>query len=106
MNPALSTITGYSEGELLSTSFQAITHPDDVDGDIHNTEELLEGKIDFYEVEKRYIHKNGSIVWILLSISAVREKGQSLFFISQVQEITERKQLELELYENEVGSGI
>nr|WP_106783106.1 PAS domain S-box protein [Lysinibacillus timonensis] len=101
VNPALCKMTGYTEKELLSISFRAITHPDDVEEDTRKIQALIEGKIDSYEMEKRYIHKNGNLVWVLLSVSTVREGKQPLFFISQVQEITERKKLELKLIESE-----
>ncbi|GAA0339569.1 hypothetical protein GCM10008967_32400 [Bacillus carboniphilus] len=101
VNPALSKITGYTEKELLSITFQDITHPDDVGGDVNQVRELVEGKKEFYELEKRYIHKNGSTVWVLLSVSIVREGNQSLYLIAQVQDITNRKQLERNLIESE-----
>lgn len=101
VNPALSKITGYTEKELLSNNFQNITHPDDLGGDVNQVRELVVGKKEYYEMEKRYIHKNGSIVWILLSVSIVREGNQSLYLIAQVQDITNRKQLERNLTESE-----
>ncbi|MBD8067856.1 PAS domain S-box protein [Bacillus sp. PS06] len=101
VNPALAKITGYTEEELLSRTFQDITYPDDIEADINQVQELIDGKKDYFELEKRYIHKNGTIVWVLLSVSVVREENKSLYLISQVQEITERKQLELNLIESE-----
>ena len=101
VNPALSKITGYSEKELLSITFQVITYPEDLEADINQVQELIDGKKEYYEMEKRYIHKNGNIVWALLSVSIVREGNKSLYLISQVQDITERKNLELNLIESE-----
>ncbi|MFY3790716.1 PAS domain S-box protein [Ureibacillus sp. MALMAid1270] len=101
VNPALTDMTGYAEEELLSINFQAITHPDDLEEDMKPLHELIEGEKAAYEMEKRYIHKNGNIVWILLSVSVVREGDQPLFLISQIQNITVRKQLECELVESE-----
>ncbi|WP_102346078.1 PAS domain S-box protein [Bacillus sp. Marseille-P3661] len=101
VNPTLSKITGYTEEELLSITFQDITYPDDIEVDINQVQELIEEKKESYEMEKRYIHKNGNIVWVLLSVSIVREGDKSLYLIAQVQDITERKRLELNLIESE-----
>lgn len=56
VNHALSKITGYKEEELLSTNFQTLTYPKDLDTDISYTQELLDGKRDSFEMEKRYVH--------------------------------------------------
>ncbi len=92
VNRVLCDIVGYSEGELLVTDFQSITHPDDLDADLGNVQDLLAGKIPRYQMEKRYIHKRGHVVWILLSVSLVRDaKDAPLYFISQIIDITEIK---------------
>lgn len=101
VNRALCEITGYSEQELLTTTFQAITHPDDLDADLTYANQLVAGEIDSYHLEKRYIHKQGQSVWICLSCSLVHAlQGQPLYCIAQVQDITERKQIELEITHN------
>jgi len=93
-------ITGYSEAELLARRFQDITHPDDLDLDLANVRKMLGGEIRTYQMEKRYFHKNGAIVWVLLSVSLVHNKsGAPLFFISQIQDITRRKQSDEQLAE-------
>jgi PAS domain S-box-containing protein len=100
VNRSICEITGYSETELLERSFQDITHPDDLDLDLANVEKMLAGQIDGYQMEKRYLHKNGATVWVLLSVSLVREEtGQPRFFISQIQDITSRKESERQLGE-------
>jgi diguanylate cyclase (GGDEF)-like protein/PAS domain S-box-containing protein len=92
VNPALCRITGYLEEELLGLTFQAITHPDDLGDDLEFVRRLLSGEITTYEMEKRYLHKNGSVVWILLTGSTVSgSSGQPMYFISQIQDITDRK---------------
>jgi PAS domain S-box-containing protein len=100
VNHSVCDITGYSEEELLQRSFQDITHPEDLDLDLANVGKMLEGEIDGYQMEKRYYHKNGAIVWVLLSVSLVRdEQGRPRFFISQIQDITSRKESERQLGE-------
>lgn len=98
VNKQLCNITGYSEEELLTKTFQEITHPDDLEIDLQQARELLDGTIDHYRMEKRYIHKNGSVVWILLSGSLVRDNGKPLYFVSQVEDISQRKKYEADLH--------
>ncbi|MBE9227501.1 PAS domain S-box protein [Phormidium sp. LEGE 05292] len=98
VNRSICEIVGYSEPELLKTSFQAITHPDDLEKDLNLMQQLLAGEIRYYHLEKRYIHKLGYTVWILLSGSLVRDAlGKPLHFIAQIQDITERKLAEEKL---------
>lgn len=98
VNQSLCQIVGYSESELLKINFQVITHPDDLEKDLNNVYQLLAGKIITYQTEKRYIRKDGSIVWILLSSSLLRDvENKPLYFISQIQNIDKQKKLELEL---------
>jgi PAS domain S-box-containing protein len=100
VNQALCRIVGYSTTELLSTDFQSLTHPDDLRADLKSFREMLAGTREYYEMEKRYFHKTGRIIWVLLSVSLVREEdGEPLYFISQLQDITERKRLEQALRE-------
>ncbi|MEQ8961149.1 MAG: PAS domain S-box protein, partial [Coleofasciculus sp. C2-GNP5-27] len=102
VNQSLCEMTGYSESELLATTFQAITHPDDVAADVTLAKRLLAGEIRFYQLEKRYIHKQGQIVWILLSGSLVRDfQDQPLYFIAQIQDISDRKSTEKRLRQHQ-----
>jgi two-component system, sensor histidine kinase and response regulator len=92
VNRAICKIVGYCEAELLATNFQSITHPDDLETDLNNVRRMLASEIDTYEMEKRYIHKDGHPVWIQLNVSLVRDAdGHAVHFISQIQDITERK---------------
>ncbi|MGQ0843191.1 MAG: PAS domain S-box protein [Sporichthyaceae bacterium] len=92
VNPALTRLLGYTESELLGLTFQDITHPDDLDADLEKVEHLLAGKIDSYQMEKRYFTATGTTVWVLLAGSLVRnEDGSPSYFIAQIQDITELK---------------
>ena len=92
VNSALLNIVGYAEAELLATDFQSITHPDDLESDVALARQLMAGEIEHYHMEKRYLHKDGHVVWILLSASIARDKaGQACFAISQIQDISDRK---------------
>ena len=98
VNRALCGILGYSEQELMTKTFQDITHPDDLDLDLRHVAQVLAGEIESYQMEKRYFHKAGHEVWALLSVSLVRDsQGQPLHFISQIQDITQRKVAEAAL---------
>jgi diguanylate cyclase (GGDEF)-like protein/PAS domain S-box-containing protein len=97
VNPAICNILGYSESDLLEIDFQTLTYAEDLDADMLHVNSLLRGEISTYEMEKRYIHQNGATIWALLSVSLVRDAGGNPeFFISQVQNITARKQAEVE----------
>ena len=98
VNRALCHLTGYTAAELYRRTFQDITHPDDLDRDLDHLREMLAGKVPSYQMEKRYFHKDGRIVWVLLSVSLIRDgQGAPLHFISQIQDITERKNAEAAL---------
>jgi len=98
VNKALCDLIGYSEDELLKLTFQKITHPDDLNENLQYVDQILSGALETYQMEKRYLHKDGSIIYVLLSVSLVKDETSSpLFFISQIQNITDRKLLEVEL---------
>ena len=93
VNAALCKIVGYSSAELLSLTFRDITYPEDLELDTNNAHNLSAGKISTYQSEKRYVHKQGQIIWILVNCSLVRDsQGNPLHFISQIQDITDRKE--------------
>lgn len=94
VNSSLLDIIGYSREEILKLTFQDMTHPDDLTADLSLLQETLEGKRDSYRMEKRYFHKNGSVIWVLLVVSIVRDSQKNpLFFISQIQDISDRKNM-------------
>lgn len=95
VNPALAAMLGYSEPELASRTFVEFTHPDDAELDLSLFMELVRDRRRHYRIEKRYVHKNGSIVWGRLAVSAIRdEEGQVQHLIGLVEDITEHKELE------------
>ena len=97
VNRRLCDIVGYTEQELWTRTFQDITHPDDLDRDLGYVRDMLDGKLQTYSMEKRYFRKDGSIVWIELTVSLVREpSGRPKYFISVVQDIEARKRAESE----------
>ena len=102
VNHALCEILGYAEVELLATTFGEITHPEDLDISIGYFRRALEGEIDEYSLEKRYVGAGGRPVWVSLDISLVRDSdGNPLYFVDQIQNITERKRAEARLREAE-----
>jgi len=95
VNSAVCAMIGYTEQELFAKTFQDITHPDDLEADLDQVRQMLDGAIKTYQMEKRYFHKNGAIVWVLLSVSLIRDDdGNPLHFISQIIDITNRKTIE------------
>jgi diguanylate cyclase (GGDEF)-like protein/PAS domain S-box-containing protein len=94
VNDALCRITGHTRDELKATTLRALTHPEDVDLDADSLRELLDGRTPSYQIEKRYRHAWGHHVWGLLTVSIVRDdQGKALHLVSQVQDISERKEL-------------
>ena len=102
VNQAICDIVGYTEEGLMQKTFQEITHPDDLNGDLQHVQELIDGKRRAYQMEKRYFHRDGHVVWVRLTASLVRDAaGAPVHFVSQIEDITVRKQLEKALAESE-----
>lgn len=100
VNNSLVRMLGYSEEYLLSVNFQKITHPDDLSNDLQQLNALSEGLIPSYQLEKRYLTAAGEWIWILLSVSLVREEnGDVRYYIAQIQNIDEQKKMALALKE-------
>lgn len=97
VNESVCEMLGYTKNELLKGSFQDITHPDDLATDMAFVGEMLNRERETYQMEKRYIRKDGSIVWALLSVSLTWHEGKPAFFISQLTDITQKKQLRMEV---------
>ncbi|MFA7239516.1 MAG: PAS domain S-box protein [Sulfuricellaceae bacterium] len=98
VNSALCRLFGYPHQELTKKTFQELTYPDDLDVDLDYARQLVAGERASYQMEKRYFHKNGHIVWTLLTGSTVRDaQGKLLYFIAQIQDISKRRKYEEEL---------
>jgi PAS domain S-box-containing protein len=92
VNDSLCELVGYSTEELEARTWQDITHPDDLDADLGLASRVLAGELRTYQLEKRYFHRRGNVVWVLLSVSLVRASdGTPLHFIAETQDVTERK---------------
>src|SRR5262249_22600 len=92
VNAALRRILGYPADELVTKSFQDITHPDDLAADLAQVELMREGKIDSYDLDKRYLRKDGTIVWGRLTVGCVRKRGGSIdYFVTAIEDISARK---------------
>ena len=102
VNAALCTLIGYSAPELLTRTFQGITHPDDLEVHRGQVDRLQAGEINGFQLEKRYLHKNGRVVWARLSASLVRdERGSPVHVIAMIEDVTARKQAEEDLRASE-----
>jgi PAS domain S-box-containing protein len=108
VNRVLCEITGYAAEELTKLRFQDITHPDDLGTDVALSEQLARGEIPRYQLEKRYIRKDGSVVDVMLSGSVLRGLDNApRYYIAQVEDISERKRAETALRRSEAKfSGI
>jgi PAS domain S-box-containing protein len=94
-NPAICRMLGYTEAELCRTTFDNLTHPDDVEEGRNRYRSLIAGERDHYEMTKRYIRKDGQIVWGRLTVSLVKQdKDVPSLAIGMVQDITESRKLE------------
>ncbi|HDG9789121.1 TPA: diguanylate cyclase [Raoultella ornithinolytica] len=98
VNQALTNMLGYTKEYLLSTDFQMITHKDDLDIDLKLLESLKNDEIPYYELEKRYIKFNHESIWCLLSVSMMKDEVNNIiYYISQIQNIDDRKKMELDV---------
>lgn len=97
VNPAFCRMIGYTEEELYQTDFQRITHPDDLTENLRLIQELADGKVPSFVQRKRYLKKDGGVVWVRNTISLVRDEyGNILHLIALIEDITESKQAEEE----------
>jgi diguanylate cyclase (GGDEF)-like protein/PAS domain S-box-containing protein len=98
VNKAFCAITGYESGDLLGKTCQSITHPEDLEKDLKDMQRMAAGEIEHYQVQKRFVHSGGHPVWTMASRSLVRDRdGRPLHMVSQVEDITQRKQSDMML---------
>lgn len=98
VNIAFERITGYSAEELYKITGVGLSHPEDVNLGFPELQEVLAGKLDSYQVEKRYIRKNGEIYWVRLTNSVVRAAdGKPQYMVTMIEDISERKYMLEEL---------
>ena len=99
--PTLCELLGYTEQELLARTFKDATHPEDFEADWSQHQRLIRGEIKSFDFEKRYIHKDGRILWVYLNCSVVEdEAGKPVHFITYIRDITDRKLAEQALRES------
>jgi len=99
VNGVLGRMLGHTPAILVTKTFQEITHPDDLAADLQLLGELIAGERESYQMEKRYFHRDGHVVHTMLSVSLVRDtEGDPLYFVSQIQDISERKAAEAALF--------
>jgi PAS domain S-box-containing protein len=98
VNQRLCDIVGYDRDELMRLTFQDITHPEDLESDLAQVRRVVAGEIHTYSMEKRYIRKDGALIWINLTVSLVRDvRNEPQYFIAVIENISQRKQAEQQL---------
>ena len=98
INPTFCKMLGYSQEELLTKTFTDITHPDHLSEDISQVKRLSAGEISEYTTEKRYIKKNGDVIWASVVVAVVRDlDGKLLYYLALISDISERKAVEDEM---------
>jgi PAS domain S-box-containing protein len=95
VNPALCELLGYSEAELLANDVRSITHQDDHEREHKLRQSALKGELSRFRIEKRYYHKAGRTIWVLVSVALVRDaKGAPSYFVDHIQDLTEQREMD------------
>ena len=98
VNRELCRVLGYTKAELLTKTFNEVTHPDDCVTSLGLIDKFLTHEVDRFSLEKRYIHKDGKTIWVWLTISLIKDlSDKPMHFVSQLKDITDRKNTEIEL---------
>lgn len=96
VNDRVCEMTGYTRDEIVKLSFREITHPDDIETDLEYARQLLDGEIERYSMDKRYLRKDSSLIWVRLTGSIVRDgEGRPKYFIAVIEDITSQRAAEL-----------
>lgn len=91
VNNQLSEMLGYSEAELMELTFQDLTHPEDLDEDLQQLQRAIDGEISSYQMQKRYFHKDGGLIWAMMSVALIRDEQQMpVHLVAQIENITKR----------------
>ena len=102
VNPKICEITGYSRKELFELTFKDLTHPEDLEKDLDHVTKLLSGEVENYKIQKRYLKKNGDIIWAWLNVSLIKKgNGEPYHFVSHILDITDSKLNEIALRQSE-----
>jgi len=105
-NDRLSAILGYSFQELQDMTWAELTHPEDLDADVEQFNRVLAGEIDGYMIDKRFIRKNGEIIWTSLAAGCVRKQDGTVdYFVALLEDITDRK-MSLERMRKSLGATV
>lgn len=95
VNQRFCDMVGYTKDEILALKFQDITYPPDLDADMELCRRMFKGEFQSYSVEKRYVHKNGSLVWVNLTVSLMHDSSESpKYTVAVAEDISSRKQAE------------
>lgn len=101
INESLTNGLGYTHKELNELTFQELTHPEDLKEDLQFLQEVLDQKLESYQLEKRYFHKNGHIVYVILTVTVVKDiDGKASYMIHQILDVTSKKEAENKINES------
>lgn len=102
VNQKFCEIVGYSASELLSRTWMDVTYPEDIDADLEQNKKLFAGKIDSFKMEKRLLHKDGTVVWVNITVSLIKEPlSGAIYNVVVTEDISDRKKTEAALKESE-----
>lgn len=95
INKSFTKITGFTEADLVDNRFEAFTYPEDKEKSLYYARKIVNKEINNYQIEKRYYHKDGHVIWVIIGVSAVQDElGNNQYFIAQIADISEEKRAE------------